>query len=76
MLPDQRGEWRSGSAVRLQLTLSVGQRVTAATLCLSDPGRHEPGQRRPADAAAGGRRHDVQQVTDAAAGGHPLHPRG
>lgn len=41
----------------------------------ADTGRNEPGQRHPADSAAGGRRNDVQQAADAAAGGHPLHPR-
>lgn len=44
-------------------------------VCPSDRGGHEPGQRRGADAAAGGRRDDSQPVTDAAAGRHPAHPR-
>lgn len=42
----------------------------------SDPGRDEPGQSGSSDAASGGRRDDVKQVTDAAAGGHPLHDSG
>lgn len=42
---------------------------------MADTGRHEPGQRHPSNAASGGRRNDVQQVADAAAGGHSLHPR-
>lgn len=42
----------------------------------SDPGCDEPGQSCSSDAAAGGRRDDVKQVTDAAASGHPLHDRG
>jgi len=45
-------------------------------VCVSDPGCDEPGQRRPSDAAAGGRRHDLQPAADAAAGRHPEHPRG
>lgn len=37
----------------------------------SDSGCDEPGQPGSSGAAAGGRRDDVQQVTDAAASGHP-----
>lgn len=40
----------------------------------ADTGRHEPGQRHPADTAPGRRGNDIQQAADAAAGGHPLHP--
>lgn len=36
---------------------------------------HESGQRHPADSAAGGRRNDIQQAADAAAGRHSLYPR-
>lgn len=58
--------------------LSTRWRVRAAacaSVCPSDRGGHEPGQRRAADAAAGGRRDDGQPVADAAAGRHPPHPR-
>lgn len=40
----------------------------------ADTGRHESGQRHPANSAPGGRRNDVQQAADAAAGRHSLHP--
>lgn len=44
-------------------------------ICLdADTGRHESGQRNPANSAPGGRRNDLQQVADAAAGRYSLYP--
>lgn len=61
--------WRPSRVCFLSITFSTWIRH-------SDLGCDEPGQPSSSDAAAGGRRDDVKQVTDAAASGHPRHDCG